>query len=93
MTQLSEVVPNEQRNRYTKVRACHTIWSTPIVQIAKNYELLLKNTVDTVEIVYSNIRNAGITGVVIAVRTGTNSKRRLPAQKKGNRYVGNRTQF
>jgi hypothetical protein len=64
-----------------------------IVEIAKNYELLLKNTVDRVEIVYSNIRNAGITGVVIAVRTGTNSKRRVPAQKKGDRYVGNRTRF
>jgi hypothetical protein len=63
------------------------------VEIAKNYELLLKNTVDTVEIVYSNIRNAGITGVVIAVRTGANSKRRLLAQKKGDRYVGNRTRF
>jgi hypothetical protein len=63
------------------------------MQIAKNYELLLKNTVDTVEIDYSNIHNAGLKDVCIAVRISKNSERRLPAQKKGNRYVENRTRF
>jgi hypothetical protein len=51
-------------------------------EVAKNYELLVKNTVDTIEIVYSNICNTAVADAAIRVRVNTDRECRLPAQRK-----------